>query len=568
MESSISVSDCSLVQCPCQEFGSLQSIRVALESEKRTNALVAWLSDAGAHRLSCQPQQPDLGCTRRVGVSFSILNGIRDVVRPFLEPVKSSEAEPSYEESFPSLDAETQSAKTPNVLVARGKTKKKTSPATITARKNDLNKGGSGKRRVRLESVPASARNQGNIVRLASTPPPTLRGINISPSNEWPEITVGKKQVSSDDEMEWKKPKQRITLAPATGAWGSTKHGNMMSLLSSDSLPAPTKASSDEVKKTLTCSVDEIRNETAALESKSAEKVRSTPTAIPLDHSITTSQTVTPFPSQTKKLESDTRPQRQKLARVYSSLVLNHLVPSTALELHLLIRLLTANEQPGMLTLSEDESHAATLQSLFTSSKCCKSFSIDVFARVKCILRNLPLDMIEGFVNCPPFASALPDLTGELKAVIERRKDALTITEVEAMSIVGGAHSQMPLLTLPFDHDRDSRHNYTSRDDAAVYKNREESRDAFLYQLRAFQNIRGKVVDATQAERSVDRIRAASRNVIHGLLKSNMCWFAQLFCELLIQIGLVPMEETDKELLKIAGKDKLQVRLSLLVGSH
>ena len=117
----------------------------------------------------------------------------------------------------------------------------------------------------------------------------------------------------------------------------------------------------------------------------------------------------------------------------------------------------------------------------------------------------------------------------------------------------------MPLLTLPFDHDRDSRHNYKSRDDAAVYKNREESRDAFLYQLRAFQNIRGTVVDATQAERSVDRIRVASRNVMQGLLKSNMCWFAQLFCELLMQIGLVPMEETDKELLNIAGKDKLQV---------
>ena len=38
-----------------------------------------------------------------------------------------------------------------------------------------------------------------------------------------------------------------------------------------------------------------------------------------------------------------------------------------------------------------------------------------------------------------------------------------------------------------------------------------------------------------------------------------MPWFAQFLCELLLQVGLAPVEETDEDLLNIADKDKLQV---------
>eukprot|EP00985_Skeletonema_marinoi_P033578 scaffold41656_cov226-Skeletonema_marinoi.AAC.1 len=50
-----------------------------------------------------------------------------------------------------------------------------------------------------------------------------------------------------------------------------------------------------------------------------------------------------------------------------------------------------------------------------------------------------------------------------------------------------GSDSKTPHLTLPFDYERDSRHNYRSLDLSRLFKEREELRDSFLYQLRAFQ---------------------------------------------------------------------------------
>lgn len=114
------------------------------------------------------------------------------------------------------------------------------------------------------------------------------------------------------------------------------------------------------------------------------------------------------------------------------------------------------------------------------------------------------------------------------------------------------------LLTIPFNEQRDSRHNYRSKEEQELYKNRENTRDAFLSQLRQFLNVRGKQVDAKQVERAIGVVQVASRQIIQGLMDVNLPWFAEFFCDLLLQIGLIPLEETDKELLSIADKEKLQ----------
>jgi hypothetical protein len=150
----------------------------------------------------------------------------------------------------------------------------------------------------------------------------------------------------------------------------------------------------------------------------------------------------------------------------------------------------------------------------------------------------------------------LPDLSKELKSVIRDHISRGILNEYRADEVTG-THA---ILTLPFEHDRDSRHNYRTQAEIEIYKNREESRDAFLYQLRAFMNVRGKMLHDHEAERAMYRIRLESRNVMNGVLRDNLVWFAQFFCDLLLQIGLAPMQETDKELLNIADKDKLQVR--------
>ena len=94
-----------------------------------------------------------------------------------------------------------------------------------------------------------------------------------------------------------------------------------------------------------------------------------------------------------------------------------------------------------------------------------------------------------------------------------------------------------------------------------LFNNREESRDKFMFQLRAFQEIRGTVLDPAQANVYISDIKVACREMIQGLLPGNFDWFSGLFTDLLLQIGLVAVEETDKDVLKqVADKDRLKVR--------
>ena len=90
--------------------------------------------------------------------------------------------------------------------------------------------------------------------------------------------------------------------------------------------------------------------------------------------------------------------------------------------------------------------------------------------------------------------------------------------------------------------------------------------DVFLFQLRAFQQMKGTVLNPTQIQKSLDTIKQALCQMMVELLPSNKPWFAELFTDLLLQIGLVPMQELDADILKnVADKDRLQVRTSLIL---
>jgi len=84
--------------------------------------------------------------------------------------------------------------------------------------------------------------------------------------------------------------------------------------------------------------------------------------------------------------------------------------------------------------------------------------------------------------------------------------------------------------------------------------------DSFLYQLRSFQQLKGSLLDPVQTDQYMQDSRAASKDVIQSLSPSNISWFAEFFCDLLLQIGLVPMQETDLDILShVPDQDKLQV---------
>ena len=264
-------------------------------------------------------------------------------------------------------------------------------------------------------------------------------------------------------------------------------------------------------------------------------------------------------PKRSSGVSNTTDPEQiENLSNLYTTLILYNLVPSTPLELHLLVGLLTLKDSAAR----KPEKHA--IRSILISPEACREFAIHSLTALKTIIGNLHLQVLTAFVDCPSVRELLPALTKELTARLQERHRNIVETDT------GFGGGTQPILTLPFDENRDSRHNYKSREESALYKNREESRDAFLYQLRYFQNVRGRVVDISELESSLLKIRRSARIVIQGIQVPNMHWFAQFFSDLLLQLGLVAMEETDKELLRITDKDKLQrlhKRFSSKVGT-
>ena len=53
-------------------------------------------------------------------------------------------------------------------------------------------------------------------------------------------------------------------------------------------------------------------------------------------------------------------------------------------------------------------------------------------------------------------------------------------------------------------------------------------------------------------------IQQSSRSVVADLMEADLLQFSEFFCDLLLQIGLVPVQEMDKDILSIADKEKLQ----------
>jgi hypothetical protein len=262
--------------------------------------------------------------------------------------------------------------------------------------------------------------------------------------------------------------------------------------------------------------------------------------------------------------------QVDRFVEIYCTLIFHNLVPSTALELHLLLRLLNIDEPKNLASkVPETNFNQSTiiqeetkLDPIFPDAAGCRFFAAQVLSKLSFLLKPLGMPFLQDLVKSSSFQNHLPEVTADLENEIKKQAATGALLTIDHSSMGSTA-----LLTLPFQSERDSRHNYRTRDELVLYKNREESRDAFLYQLRSFLNIRGKVLDTVQAQRSIQRIRSSARVVVEGVMTGNMPWFAQFFCELLLQVGLVPIEETDKDLLNIADKDKLQVSLSPLYSA-
>ena len=93
-----------------------------------------------------------------------------------------------------------------------------------------------------------------------------------------------------------------------------------------------------------------------------------------------------------------------------------------------------------------------------------------------------------------------------------------------------------------------------------MYSNREECRDVFLAQLRSFQDLKSMIDDGV-IEIYNENLRRTIYSLLSILDMRNMVWFAEFFCDMLIQIGISTAQETDDEILANRGaKDQTKIQ--------
>ncbi|GMH55860.1 hypothetical protein TrLO_g6527 [Triparma laevis f. longispina] len=136
--------------------------------------------------------------------------------------------------------------------------------------------------------------------------------------------------------------------------------------------------------------------------------------------------------------------------------------------------------------------------------------------------------------------STLTDMVKDVKIVEEELKEELSslldAADLTTPNVDDVAQAPLP---VQFDKDRDSRHNYKSRELAAVYKNRETTRDAFLLMLRDF-----KTSGFTKHAVTVDSSHLITQLTEFG----NLDWFSDFFVLTVTHMGEGEVDEEVKRL--------------------
>jgi hypothetical protein len=510
--------DDRVVECPCQKFAAMSKIVEVLDSQDDCmKSLLSWLGgetdDIALKRnqpLSCGKRSR---CRFRYGTSFAILNSIRDACRPYLEPISSADFGTSTE-GFSS-----------GAAILPAVTYEEAFPALHTSKLGPL-----------LATKPHPASSNILVPRKKSE----AKQVKVTEVNLVPVKKKAKRRI---------RPQPAGLVVTNNSVWGQqqsksatpseSSHGNIASLPSQDPITPVKKIKCQENKAILLANTDSVKA---------------------FENQQTTEASNATHPHEPKLPETvpEAVPEGrvQQLVEIYIALIENLLIPSTALELHLLIRLLTVDPDTRNLRSSTElNAEPIFFQPVFSGPDRCRLFARLVLSRMNLVLRRLSGPLVKLLVQCAPFRRECPKLTEDLNLVLEERARQGLLVDYPPEDITG-THA---ILSLPFEHERDSRHNYKTQSELAIYKNREESRDAFLYLLRTFMSSKGKVLHSRESEKAQERLQEGSKNMMNGLLSVNMVWFAQFFCELLLQVGLSPVEETDEELLSIADKDKLQV---------
>ena len=527
-------------RCPCQQFQSDDEtiISSAVELDVKADALISWLAGSSGEENTINNaidinEASSSRCANRLRASITILNAIRDACRPFLETTtvnpnanaetrhkvtttkkqpETNQSSATYEDSFPPLSFKSAATSAPPTLLV-GRKKKKDQKHFVQQHRHE-----------QPEIKQASATYED------SFPPVTLTAAAAAPT-----LLVGRKKK--------KKVQQN----------GKTHHVSKVNL-NTDKTIAPKEMKINVSRDSAHCKNDLLSggNMSSLSSHQSKSKTSSSPEK-ELDQLCISDQTSTPTDTECKPIA---REKLRRLAAIYCAILKSHLAPFILLEFHLLMRLISLSDtvEKSQLKPTNNKTHA--LAEIFQSEACCIYFVSQALVSLEGMITNMGHETIKMFLALPALQQHCPTLVATLKDTMNRDKATL-IFETGQKAL--GSDSKTPHLTLPFDYERDSRHNYRSLDLSRLFKEREELRDSFLYQLRAFQEVRGKLMGNEESDNIINSIKREARDMMKNVSPGNIDWFVNLFCDLLLQIGLLPVGETDSEVLRhVTDKKRLQ----------
>lgn len=414
--------------CPCDSFISLSKFLAILDSEDALHSLLNWLNGSTDKQaleenrlLSCGKRSR---CRFRYGMSFAIINAIRDACHPFLEigtvsspsMVQSGLSNQSYDDQFPPLA----------VL----------SPKTTT----------------NAHSPGPNVLNQ---------PPKHAQSHSIG-TKERPNQLLGRKKSKNRAKL------QLVTAHPNTP---STRRQELTDTIPNEqdtSLTAHSFIGTTRVAR----GGENVPN-TSCVHATSSKPVTTLPKTPlqPVERSGDPSEKV-----HVGDIDYSSIQRIERLVMVYVALFQNLLIPSTTLELHLLIRMLSISEtqrgkQQRPYNDANEEAINTFLRPIFINKDSCRQFAIQALSQLQPVLRNLPVQLLRSLTLCAPFRKHCVALTKDLTAIVEEY-DRRGLSGEFPPEAVTGTHA---ILTLPFDQERDSRHTYRTQAEIRLYKNRKRS---------------------------------------------------------------------------------------------
>jgi hypothetical protein len=616
------------IECPCHKFTALSKIVDILSSEDRTHTdeCINWLNGstdevAIRHKkvLSCGKR---FQCRYRYGTSFAILRAIRDACAPFqlqstTIPLATStsmtttamttrpaskEIKPvvSYDHSFPPLEKHPGVS---NILIPPS-AKKNQSDSISLAATGDVEQSAMVINTLQTRKKKSKRRIQPQLIS-AATATATATPVSSDTSNSIWELkdTNRSTEISKGNVSHQSIDVTHEKMTPTKSSVNNTEGDVEQSAMVINTLQTRKKKSKQRIQPQLVAAVttttvspdtsnsiweskDTVRPNESSEATKSSvndtEETIERMGGLNVSHQsiVVTHEKFAPTKPPVNNTDEMTE-RMDRLVDIYVALIKNMLVPSTPLEIHLLLELLlidmNSNNSPEQDSQQKqqqqqqqivnqsskdndtnDSSKGSILffQPIFSCPDQCIQFSKSALTKLqKGLLQRLSPFLIKSLLGDESFTRRCPAIAENLN--ISLGKIPTTEYTPPTPESIRGTHA---MFNLPFEPDRDSRNNFKTTAEIAMYQNREVSRDAFLSQLRLFMTAKSKVFLPEQVDKVRETAQYESRKIIHNISSHNLMWFAQFFCDLLLQVGLSPVEEMDQELLKIVAddRDKLQ----------